>query len=98
MAEPKYVYALCRDYDPKQLGIEDEREIRVGIERGLIDVQLCDLFKTKRGEYVARFEEVSRSRGCVIGKINDSFNKWRAMRTIPIDDLVDPSEIVSSVR
>ncbi|VVB79642.1 Uncharacterised protein [uncultured archaeon] len=95
MAEPKYVYALCRHYS---VGMNpDDREIVVGIEKSSFLANTFDLFRTKRGEYVARFEEVSRAKGCVIGKITDSLKEWKAMRVIPIDDLVDACEIVSGV-
>ena len=96
MVEVKYVYALCRQYNA---GIHaDEKEIVVGIEKSAFLTNTFDLFKTRRGEYVARFEEISRSRGCVIRKITDSFHEWKAMRTIPVDDLVDPCDICTPVR
>jgi hypothetical protein len=96
MADKKYVYALCRQYSE---GInKDEREIVVGLEKSAFLTNSFDLFRTKRGENVARFEEISRARGCIIGKINDSFNEWKAMRTIPVDDLVDPCDILSPVK
>lgn len=96
MPDIKYIYALCRSYSS---GVhDDEREIVVGIEKSAFLTNTIDLFKTKRGQYVARLEEISRSRGCVIGKIRDSFNEWKTIRTVPIDDLVNPSDIYSPVK
>jgi hypothetical protein len=96
MVESPYIYALCRQYH--KVKNESEREIVVGIEKGAFATSTFNLFKSRKGDYVARFEEISRARGCVIGKITDSRNKWQAMRTIPIDDLVDDSEICSGVK
>lgn len=95
MEESQYVYALCRKYEPCENS--DERRIIVGLERRPFLTNSFDLFKTREGKYVARFEEISRVKGYVIGKITDSHEEWKAIRTIPIDDLVDPSEIYSGV-
>lgn len=48
--------------------------------------------------YVVRMEEFGRANGVVFGAIEDNYNKVKLLRIIPLDDLVEPSKIISSIK
>jgi hypothetical protein len=93
-----YIYALCRTYDPTPVRFKDERKITLGLDSKPLVVESFFLFKTKRDEYAARLEIVGRDNGIVIGLITDHVEQRPVSRQIPLDDLVEDSEIARPVR
>lgn len=96
--ETKYIYAICRSYDPKPVMFSNERKITLGIESEELVVELFNLFKNKRNDYVARLQAVRRENGVIVGIITDHFKQKPIERTVPLDDLVKEQDLVGPLK
>jgi hypothetical protein len=93
-----YIYALCRTYQSGAELCNHESIITLGLREAPIRAENFSLFKTKRDEYVARLEIIGRDNGIIFASIHDCLEKETINVKIPLDDLVEDSEIARPVR
>ena len=93
-----YVYVLLSYYkNPRKRGFRpEERIVRVGTREEDIVVENFYIFKDSRGNRVLRMDFHSYVHGGFLASIQDYFENKKVFSFIPLDSLVEPSEILRS--